>query len=291
MASTDQGTHYGNLLSYKFYMLPTAKKIYGNPKSKTKHHKNVQQLLYVLTLLGTSTTWEMAKKRFPNDNSKVREKEKEYRRLLVGRNDRGRHSSGILEFGMVVKDGKVLRYPVSDKYRLSLHGVLYCMNTLNLNNNDVDVIAKNYSKVLPKVFGRWDFLKSMIGDDVYKIGILAKGLLLDNPLIVKNPNNPLYELMSFIHIKYRRYFESISEEDLAEQISLWFYTYFLYDPAQSTRPRKIQPGIKKLQEILKKDSDLNEWYMKFVRESDRYYRDRVSTIKNSGLMKNNNRYY
>lgn len=280
----DQGTHYGNLSSYKFYMLPTAKKLYGSIKSKTKHHQNVQQLLHVLALMGASTTWEMTKKKFPNDNSKVREKEKEYRRLLIGRTDRGKHSSGVLEFGLVVKDGKVFRHPISDKYRLSLHGLLYCMNILNLDKKDVDVIAKNYSTVLPKVFGKWDFLKSKIGDDVYKLTILAKGLLLDNPMIVKNPRNPLYELMSYIHIKYSRYFESISENDLADQISLWFYTYFLYDSSGNTKSTKTLPGIKKLQKVLDQDIELKNWYLKFVQESDKYYRDRVNTIKNSGLI-------
>ena len=283
MADFNQGTHYGNLLSYKFYMLPTAQKLYGNSKSKIKHHQNVQQLLYVLASLGASTTWEMTKRKFPNDNSKVREKEKEYRRLLIGRTDRGKHSSGILEFGLVVKDGKVFRHPVSDKYRLSLHGMLYCMNTLNLNENDIDVIAKNYSKVLPKVFGKWEFLKSKIGNDVYKLRILAKGLLLDNPLIVKNSNNPLYELMSFIHIKYRRYFESISENDLADQISFWFYTYFLYDSNDKKSTKKTL-GIKKLQDVLEQDLELKNWYLKFVKESDKYYKARIKTIKNSGLI-------
>ena len=283
MATLDQGTHYGNLLSYKFYMLPTAKKIYGTAKSKTKHHQNVQQLLQVLALIGTSTTWEMTKKKFPNDNSKVREKEKEYRRLLIGRTDRGKHSSGILELGLVVKDGKILRHPVSDRYRLSLHGILYCIHTLNFTKNELDLIAENYSHVLPKVFGKWEYLKSIIGDDVYKIQILSRGLLLDNPLIVKNSNNPLYELMSFIHIKYRRYFEFITEEGLADQISLWFYTYFLYD-SSSTKLKKVQLGIRKLQKVLNNDSEIKEWYMDFVRDADKYYSERANTIKNSGLM-------
>ncbi len=278
-----QGTYYGNLLSYKFYMLPTSQKMYGNSKSKIKHHQNVQQLLYVLALLGTSTTWEMTKKKFPNDNSKVREKEKEYRRLLVGRTDRGKHSSGVLEFGLVVKDGKVFRHPVSDKYRLSLHGILFCFNTLNLSKDEIDIVAQNYSKVLPKVFGKWDYLKSKVGDDVYKLSILAKGLLLDNPLIVKTPDNPFYELMSYIHIKYRRYFESISEKSLADQISFWFYTYFLYD-SENKSSKKAIVGVKRLQQILNDDAELKKWYLSFVKESDKYYRTRVKTIKNSGLI-------
>lgn len=278
-----QGTYYGNLLSYKFYMLPTSQKMYGNSKSKIKHHQNVQQLLYVLALLGTSTTWEMTKKKFPNDNSKVREKEKEYRRLLVGRTDRGKHSSGVLEFGLVVKDGKVFRHPVSDKYRLSLHGILFCFNTLNLSKDEIDIVAQNYSKVLPKVFGKWDYLKSKVGDDVYKLSILAKGLLLDNPLIVKTHDNPFYELMSYIHIKYRRYFESISEKSLANQISFWFYTYFLYD-SENKSSKKAIVGVKRLQQILNDDAELKKWYLSFVKESDKYYRTRVKTIKNSGLI-------
>ena len=279
----NQGTHYGNLLSYKFYMLPTSQKMYGNSQSKIKHHQNVQQLLYVLAMLGASTTWEMTKKKFPNDNAKVREKEKEYRRLLVGRTDRGKHSSGVLEFGLVVKDGKVFRHPVSDKYRLSLHGILFCLNTLNLNKDEIDIVAQNYSKVLPKVFGKWGYLKSKIGDDVYKLSILAKGLLLDNPLIVKTLDNPFYELMSYIHIKYRRYFESISEKSLADQISFWFYTYFLYDSGNK-KSKKTVVGVKRLQQILNDDAELKKWYLNFVKESDKYYKTRVKTIKNSGLI-------
>ena len=60
--------------------------------------------------------------------------------------------------------------------------------------------------------------------------------------------------MSYIHIKYRRYFESISENDLADQISFWFYTYFLYDSSGNTKSTKIIPGIRKLQRVLDQDA-------------------------------------
>ena len=282
MAETDQGTRYGNLMAYKLYVLPAAKKMYGGSRPRIKHHQNVRQLLYVLAVSGTSTTWQMTKRRFPNDNARVREKEKEYRRLLIGRTDRGRHSSGVMEFGLVVKDGRVMRHPVSDMYRLSLHGVLYCMNALGLSNGEIDTIARNYSKVLPKVFGRWEYLKSFIGDDVYKIRILAKGLLLDNPTIVRKPDNPLYELMSYIHVKYHRHFESIAESDLAEQISLWFYTRLLHEP--HTARARPGGGAKRLIRILDADQCLKRWYLEFARESYLYYNDRASIIKNSGLI-------
>lgn len=269
-------------MSYKFYVLPAAIRMYGGLQPKIKHRQNIQQLLYVLAMSGTSTTWQMTKRRFPNDNARIREKEKEYRRLLVGRTDRGRHSSGVVEFGLVVKDGKVMRHPVSDMYRLSPHGVLYCMNTLGLSNSEIDTIAGSYSKVLPKIFGRWESLKSLIGDDVYKIRILAKGLLLDNPSIVRKADNPIYELMSYIHVKYRRHFESIAESDLADQISLWFYTYLLYEP-HAARAR-TGSSIERLMRVLDADQPLKRWYMEFARESCRHYADRAGTIKNSGLI-------
>ena len=279
----EQGTRYGNLLSYKYYMRPTAQKMYGHSsKPKIKHHENVQRVLQILALNGTCTTWEMAKIRFPNDNDKVRTKEKEFRRLLVGRTDRGKHSAGMLELGLVVKDGKVFRHPISDKYRLSLHGILYCLDVLQLNKNDIDKIAVQYADVLPRVFGQWDSLKNTIGDQIYKIQILARGLLLDNPEIVKNKSNPMYELMSFIHTKFRQNFESISEYDLSEQISLWFYTYLLYE-VESKNNSKLS-SIKKLQKILIQDEKINKWYLKFVKEANLYYTKRANTIKKSGLL-------
>jgi len=279
----EQGTHYGNLLSYKYYMRPTAQKIYGHSSNpKIKHHENVQKVLQILALNGTCTTWEMAKIHFPNDNDKVRTKEKEFRRLLVGRTDRGKHSSGMLELGLVVKDGKVYRHPISDKYRLSLHGILYCLDVLHLNKNDIDKISENYADVLPKVFGQWDYLKNATGEQVYKIQILARGLLLDNPEIVKNKTNPMYELMSFIHTKFRRNFESISEKDLADQISLWFYTYLLYE-IESKNKGKVT-SVKKLQKVLNQDDKLSKWYLKFVKEANNYYTKRANTIKKSGLL-------
>ncbi len=48
-------------------------------------------------LNGTGTTWDVAKVMVLNDISKVRSREKNYRRLLIGRVDRGKPSEGILQ--------------------------------------------------------------------------------------------------------------------------------------------------------------------------------------------------
>lgn len=282
MAESDQGNHYGNLLAYKFYLRPTAHKLYGSySKSKIKHHENVQKLLQILFTNGICTTWEIAKTRFHNDISAIRTKEKEYRRLLIGRNDRGKHSEGVLDLGLVVKDVNNVKKKISDQYRLSLHGILYCLDILDLSHKDVDKMASKYVDVLPKIFGKWDFLKSIIGDDVYKLQILSKGLLLDNPAM-KNPFNPIYELMSFIHIKYQRNYESISEKDLADQIAYWFYTFLLFQRPPS-KIDKTQDSIKKLQNIIEKDVEIQKWYLEFFKEAENYYKQRFRTIKNSGI--------
>ena len=264
-------------------MRPTAHRLYGNSvKSKIKYHENVQKLLQILFTHGACTTWDMAKIRFHDDISIIRVKEKEYRRLLIGRSDRGKFSEGILDLGLVVRDGKSLKKKTSDQYHLSLHGILYCFDILNLSHNDIDNMASNYAKVLPKIFGKWEFLKSIIEDKVFKLQILSKGLLLDNPEIGKNSDNPIYELMSFIHIKYRKNFESISEEDLADQISYWFYTFILYQRSSSKITNK-KTGTKTLQNIFQRDDELQKWYLEFFCEAENYYKKRLSTLKNSKI--------
>ena len=48
-------------------------------------------------LNGTGTTWDVAKVMVLNDISKVRSREKNYRRLLIRRVDRCKPSEGILQ--------------------------------------------------------------------------------------------------------------------------------------------------------------------------------------------------
>ena len=272
----------GNLESYKFYTRPVAHKLYGSVYLQTdsllKHKKNVQQILEILALNGSLTTWDMAKIKFAGDLSRTKTKEKEYRRLLVGRTDRGKSSSGILDVGLITKDGKSYkRYP-GDKYRLTLHGILYCLDVLNLTENQIDTMASNYVNILPKVFGKWNYLKSIIKEDVYKLQILSKGLLLNNLDIALRINPPMYELMSYLTVKYKKNFEYIEEEDLANQISLWFYTNLLYGSVDISRKTHTS-NTKKLQKIFHGDKDLQKWYLAFFEESKLYYKKRLDNIQ------------
>ena len=158
MPSEDQVTTYGNLHAYKMYTRPNAQRLFGiysfRKKLGTKHHENVQRMLEILALNGTLTTWGMAKTHL-DDSSGIRTKEKEYRRLLVGRMARGKHTMGVLEAGLVIKDGKSYAKAPADQYRLSLHGILYCLDVLDLSDKQIDIMAEKYAKVLPMVFGKW----------------------------------------------------------------------------------------------------------------------------------------
>jgi hypothetical protein len=274
---------FGNLQNYKLYLRPNAHAHYGYPNQKksslSKHQQNVQKLLKIMSINESLTTWDLSKISIPDDITKLREREKIYRRLLVGRKDKGKHSDGILNLGLAIKDGKSLKTGIADKYRLSLYGILYCIDVLDLSNNEIDKIAKKYSKVLPKVFGKWDYLKTKIGERVYGIKLLANGLLADNPQIQVRPEIPFYELMSYVHLKYQRNFENITEENLAEQISYWFYVNLLYHPMGNNN----DTGIESLNPIFQDDPELKKWFLIFFRDSIKYYHERYAVLKKSKI--------
>lgn len=271
---------FGNLYAYKLYTLPTAKRLFGSysfrRKSTIKHHANVQRMLEILALNGPMTTWNMAKVVYQNDVSSIRTKEKEYRRLLKGRSDRGKQSPGVLDIGLVVIDSKSYNHGPSDVYRLSIPGILYCIEVLDLTHKEIDSMAKNHATVMPWVFGRWEYLKSIIGSDVYRLKTLASGTFLDNIQITKLSKFPIFELLTYLSIKYQENFEYIDEKDLADQVSCWFYTHLLIP---SNTKEKSNPQNNKLKKILDGDKDLKRWYYQFVEEAIRFYEQRFKTIK------------
>jgi hypothetical protein len=273
----------GNLYSYKLYTRPTARKLFGEytyrRRKLSKHQEYVQRMLHVLALNGPMTTWAMAKVDLLDDTEMIRSREKQYRKLLVGRVDRGKRSSGVLDIGIVMLDGKsTLRAP-ANVYRLSLHGILYCMDVLNLTNREMDRMAQNYSHVLPWVFGRWKYLKSIMGNDVYKIRLLGKGLLLDNAHITLISKFPVYEILTYLAVKYQSYFEYINEKDLAEQISLWYYTHLLI-PSDTTARKQTASELKQWHKLFTNgDKEIKHWYQEFLDEAVDFYKKRFSIVK------------
>ena len=282
MPSENQGTVYGNLHAYKMYTRPTCQRLFGSysfrKKTGTKHQENVQRMLEILALNGTLTTWGMAKTHLDN-SSGIRTKEKEYRRLLLGRMARGKHTIGLLEAGIIVKDGKSYAKAPADQYRLSLHGILYCLDVLDLSDKQIDTMAEKYGNVLPLVFGKWKYLKDSIGNEVYRLKNLAGGLFMDNIQISKISNFPVYELMTYLNVKYQNNFEQIDEEDLANQISYWFYTNLLVPTKFRASGKKSSLEIKPWKKIFHQDQQLKKWYYDFVNEGIKFYNSRFSKLK------------
>jgi len=271
---------FGNLTAYKFHIKPSAHRLFGDSSQIeiTKHQQNVQQLLQILMLIGTATTWDLAKVVVLSDIDKIRTREKNYRRLLVGRVDRGQSSEGLLQLGLVVKDGKSFKRAPADMYRLSLHGILYSIDVLKPTNDEMNILASKYSDILPKIFGKWDYLKKIIGKDVYNLRILAKGMLLDDQKSGEFSSFPFHELMLFLTIKYSKNLESISEYDLSEQISFWFYTSLLYNAKLHPDKIKRTLGVKKLLQIFQDDEELAKWYMSFFNETKAFYKEGLQIL-------------
>ena len=263
------------------YTRPTAQRTFGTvsfrKKSSPKRHENIQTVLEILALNGTLTTWGMAKTHL-RDTANIRSKEKEYRRLLLGRNSRGKHLPGLMEIGLIVKDGKSMLKAPADQYRLSLHGMLYSLDVLDMTEKQIDQMAEKYSTVLPMVFGKWQYLKKIIGNEVYRLRILAGGLFMDNIQISNITKFPVYELMTYLNIKYQNNFEQINEEDLANQISYWFYTTLLVPSKFRTTGRRTHLEITKWKKIFK-DAELKKWYYAFVDDAIRFYESKFKSIK------------
>jgi len=271
-----------SLLSYKYHILPNAHRLYGTLASKSKHSQNVQKIIKMLALEGPLTTWDMAKIRFANDFDKIRTKEKEYRRLLIGRTDRGKHSEGIVDLNIVLIDSKSTKRNSGNIYRLSVFGILYCLGEMNFSEKEIDKMAENYKIIFPLIFGRWNFLKSMIGNNVYNITLLGKGLLFDNPNIISIKNDEFYELISYFDIKSNILTESLNEKKIANLISLWFYITLLYFPKLINQ--KSENNQKYLKKILKNDPEIKKWFLNFIIEAKEFYKKRSKTLDRMSIV-------
>ena len=157
------------------------------------------------------------------------------------------------------------------------------MDVMNLSNNDIDIIATKYSNMLPKIFGNWDYLKSKLGDDVYKIKILSKGLLLDNLQLESKPSIPIQEIMYYIQKKYQKNFDIISEDDLADQISFWFFTVMLINYPNKSKKIKNLTGKQKMNLVLNGDKNLKKWYSDFIKEVKKFYMEKNYLVKNFSI--------
>lgn len=277
MMVVESNTKFGNYLSYLRYTFPTAKQLFGEHSFRKKklrlHQEKIQQMLESFAVNGSMTTWEMAKAQSGYDVSSIRALDKDFRRLLVGRRERGKASPGLVDIGLVIAEQKIENENTINSYRLSIHGILYCVAILELTEREIDIMASKYSKVLPMLFGKWEYLKSIIGSNVYNLQILASGVALDNIRTTSISNIPIFELYNYLNAKYQNYYESISENDLADQISLWFFihnlTMYLLNDGKK--------GLQTWKKIFQNDKELSFWFFSFVDETITFYKKRLDS--------------
>jgi hypothetical protein len=145
---------------------------------------------------------------------------------------------------------------------------------MNLSEKDIEKMAEKYTDVLPQIFGKWNYVKTIIGNDADRLKTLASGMFMDNIQISNITSLPIYELMTYINVKYQNNFEQINEEDLADQISYWFYTNLLISSKKSNN------STKHWKKLLDSYPALKKWYYKFVDEAILFYTNRFKQIKN-----------
>jgi len=102
--------------------------------------------------------------------------------------------------------------------------------------------------------------------------------LLDDQKSAEFSSFPFHELMLFLTTKYSKNLESISEHDLANQISFWFYTSILYNSKQYLDKRKRTLGVKKLMRIFQDDEELANWYMSFFNQTKAFYKEGLQIL-------------
>lgn len=274
-------SNVGNLKSYKNYTLPAARSMYGEQitlDSLTKHQRNIRDILEILAIHGEMSTWDMAKTSKLRDMQYIRSREKEYRRLLIGRIDRGKKSSGTIDLGLVIK--YLPQNNMGAVYRLSIHGLLYTISALDLTPSDYASMARSYSGVLPLIFGKWDLLKAEIKHPETFLKSIAHGHFFDNVYVLQKQILPISELYQYLQIKYGRYFEKIEESDLAEELSFMFYTDMLVSRDGTDN------SIMQLKKIFSRDMEIRNWYEKFLNDFILFYQTKFAALRDSFLSSN-----
>jgi len=146
-------------------------------------------------------------------------------------------------------------------------------------------LAKEYSQTLPKVFGRFELFKKIIGKNFERSLLFAPFIQLFFP---RDPTIPDIDEMLSEYAMNSFYSSELTKngpDDLiAEQISLVFYTNLFgsimnildrrfFDEKKSydgyNRERNYLLAKQKWMEILDEDKKIKKWYYNFVRDATR----------------------
>lgn len=172
-------------------------------------------------------------------------------------------------------------------YSLTYFGILY---TIHLFSNGKDYeydlktirnVAKEYRNYLPKVFGRFEEFKKILGEDFeYALGLRDFSEELSSVGSFYHPSEILNEAISYLDNARNRRYPNI-DSLLENQISLVVYNnlfdrlevyetkmYFLKSkttPNDKLEEKLERKGRIKLKKILNSDSQIKKWYHDYVK--------------------------
>jgi len=252
----------GLLSSYKQYSSLVDQRI----KKDSRHTANVNRVLKFLAMNGDATTWEL-RNCFPNYND--HQGESMARRIINGREDRNRLSEGLKGLSLV-EIAQKNRKTGTKKYKLTIHGLLYSICECNYTTKDWFNITKNDEDLIPWIFKKSDYL-NLKKISLKLLGSISRGDLarMDH---MRNVALPYHELNDFLMLKSS--FRKLSDIELAEFVSLWFYTFQLYIFWNENH----KTAFPRWRSLMDDDFELKKWYLRFVKESIIFQEKRYSLM-------------
>jgi len=145
--------------------------------------RNFLEIMKTLSENGYCTVREIAEKHNnPNEKKRIKNRHNIYHRIITG--DEKENIQGLINKGIVEAEKPNWKDTRNNKFRLTIFGILYSIRLfsepiqfeeaklqiskrVNQIKDDgiprqtlIDIMSKNYSCVLPLIFGKWESLKS-----------------------------------------------------------------------------------------------------------------------------------
>jgi len=289
---------------------------YGKPGLKNPKKKNGQYAIRLiiehLTKHKQSTCEDIAHKEFEKDiqtNRKLKSITDDIRKFI---------KNNLIWLRLVEEDGfkkhgnkNIKAYsltPVGVLYAIHLFGnlkldedIIITDDTDKFNLEIVRVLAKEYSHIYPKVFGRFKILEKFIGNEFEMTIADALSKLFSEP----DPGIPDDTMMLTDYAKYSFWSSELTKTSpdplIAEQFSLVFYvnllssiehifqsrTFYQWakqkNPDKKVRKKQIEKAYQEANkiwfEILDSDKNLKKWYYDFFKMALRSKRKEFEAMK------------
>lgn len=246
--------------------------------------QNFLEIMKTLLENGYCTIREIAEKyNNPNEKKRIKNRHNIYHRIITG--DEKENIEGLINKGIVEAEKPNWKDTRNNKFRLTIFGILYSIRLfsepisfeeakwqiskqLNRIKDDgiprrtlIDKISKNYSSVLPLIFGKWENLKSE-SKNLDSILIFISHFAY---MPVHLSEYPFFDSKPILFRKWKR--ESML---IADEFTILFlghlYIFMRDDPKEFSR-------------IISKDTEIYTFYEKYISILDDVQKLRQLIIK------------